>query len=110
MNMVPNQEGEFSGIYLAHCLDERIEVAIGKRFGVFTVREPWQPTFPSGFVAPGGENFPQLLLSTANCLPFYIRFIGTPGEPDVCGYKGSCRRRVAVHRVLELREVEGGIG
>ena len=110
MSIIANQEGEFTGIYLAHCLDERIEVEVGKRFGALSVREPWKPTFPSEFVAPGADRFAELLLSVANCLPFHIRFIGTPGEQDICGYNGCCQRRVAVHRVLELREVESGIG
>ncbi len=88
MNIVPNKEDEFIGICLAHCLDERSEVEVGKRFGILTIREPWKPTFPSEFAAPGAERFVQPLLSNANCLPFYIRFVGTPGESDTCGYQG----------------------
>lgn len=110
MTIIPNKEAEFEGIYLAHCLDERIEIEVGKWLGVATRHESWEPTFPPSFVAPSGQQFPESLLSNANCLPFYIRFVGTPGEPVVCGYGGCCQRRVDVRQILDLKEVEGGIG
>jgi hypothetical protein len=100
MTIIPNKEAEFEGVYLAHCLDERIEVEVGKRFGIVTSHESWKPTFPPEFVAPGGEQFPKPLLSNTNCLPFYIRFVGTPGDAEVCGYKGCCQRRVIVGEIL----------
>lgn len=110
MSIVPHQEAEFSGLYCAHCLDERIEVEVRKRLGFLSEYEAWKPIFPPEFVAPGAERFVQPLLSTAKGLTFYIRFVGTPGEPDLCGYQGCCSRRVTVHQVLELKEVESGGG
>jgi hypothetical protein len=110
MTIVPNQEAEFKGLFLAHCLDERIEVEVGRRLGAITQYEQWKPTFPAEFIAPRAEQFPERLLSNANCLPFYIRFVGTPGEPDICGYQGCCQRRVTVRQILDLKEVESGGG
>jgi hypothetical protein len=110
MTIVLNMEAEFEGVYLAHCLDERIEIEVGKWLGVVTHHESWEPTFTSPFIAPGGERFPEPLLSNANCLPFYIRFVGTPGDPEVCGFGGCCQRRVVIRHILVLKEVESGIG
>ncbi len=110
MGIVPNQEGEFSGFYFAHCLDERIEIEVRKRLGFLSEYEAWKPIFPPEFVAPGAERIVQPVLSMVNCWTFYIRFVGTPGEPDICGYQGCCCRRVTVHQVLELKAVESGIG
>ena len=110
MTIIPNKEAEFKGVYLAHCLDERIQVDADTRLGIVIRHESWKPTFPPGFVVPGGEQFPQPLLSNANCLPLYIRFVGTPGDVEVCGYMGCCQRRVTVREVLDLKQVESGIG
>ncbi len=106
MTIVPNQEAEFRGIYLAHCVDERIEVEVGKTLGIFTRYESWKPIFPPGFSAPG-QDYPG---RNPAGLPFYIRFVGTPGEVGPYGHKGCCRRQVSVREVLELKEVESGIG
>jgi hypothetical protein len=105
LTIVPNKEAEFKGVYVAHCLDERIRLEVDKWLGIVTRHESWKPTFPAGFAAPRGDWFPEPLLSNAKCLPFYIRFLGTPGDPQVCGYLGCCQRRVVVRKVLELREV-----
>lgn len=110
MTIIPNKEAEFEGVYLAHCLDEHIQVDADAQLGIVIRHESWKPTFPPGFVAPGGEQFSQPLLSNANCLPFHIRFVGTPGDAEVCGYMGCCQRRVTIREILHLKEVESGIG
>ncbi len=105
VRIVPNQEGEFRGIYLTHCIDERIEVEVGKRLGILTVYEPWKPVFPPGFAVPGGEQIPRDVPVFGASLDFSIRFVGTPGDPGLWGHKGCCRRRVNIRQVLELKKM-----
>ena len=101
MTIVPNQEGEFQGVYLAHCADERIEVEVGRTLGIFSSYESWKPTFPPGFAAPGYLPYEGYYPAG---LAFRIRFIGTPGESGSYGHRGCCQRRVIVGRVLDLKE------
>ncbi len=105
MTIVPQEEAEFGGVYFAHCPDERIEVEVDKWLGIAIRHESWLPTFPAGFVVPAPERLLESMPSTANCLAFYIRFVGTPGDPDICGYLGCCQRRVTVRQVLALKEL-----
>lgn len=99
--MTPNQEGEFEGVYLAHCEDERIQVEVGKFLGVLYRHDYWKPVFSDGFSAPD-QGTP---LAYPAGLPFMIRFAGTPSDIGSYGHNGCCRRRVIVRQVLELVEI-----
>ena len=105
MKIVPNTAGTYSGVYLAHCQDERIVVAVGKFLGVEYRHESWEPMFPHGFAAPR----PAAPVPPQG-LPFIIQFVGTPSDLGAFGYQGCCRRQVQIREVLNRKEVPSGDG
>ena len=99
MKVISNQEGEYSGVYMAHCEDERIVIAVGKFMGVESRHESWMPEFPPKFLLHDeGHSF-----NSPKGQAFTISFLGTPGELGVYGYKGCCQRKVTIREVLLLR-------
>ena len=95
MQIEPNNEAEFSGVFVAHWEATGIEVDVGRRlFGLLTRREYWLAEFPSDFEVPHYDIARR----------FHIRFIGTPGERGRYGHMGMCCRRVRVRCVSEFRK------
>ena len=105
MNIVANQEAEFSGRYIAHWEVERIEIEVGRRFfGLFPKSEAWQPTFPPGFDLPNQNKY-QANWSRHPGRRFLIRFIGVPTAMGRFAHMGMCRRQVEIRKVIELEEI-----
>jgi hypothetical protein len=97
MQIEPNKEAEFSGVFVAHWEAAGIEVDVGRRlFGLMPHREYWHPDFPSDFDAPLGDIARR----------FHIRFIGTPSERGQFGHLGMCCRNVGIRQVIEFSEIE----
>ncbi len=96
MDLEPNKEAEFTGVFMAHWEAAGIQVEVGKSlFGLLPRREYWEAEFPSDFKIPCFDTSRQ----------FRIRFTGAPSDLGRFGHMGVCCRRVRVRQVLEFVEI-----
>jgi hypothetical protein len=96
MQIEPNREAEFRGLFSNHWEAGGIYIEVGRRFfGLLARREYWEAAFPSDFEYDYEDIGRR----------FHIRFVGVPSERGEFGHMGMCCRRVEVRRVIEFSEI-----
>src|SRR5215469_13929796 len=97
MEIEPNKEAEFVGVFEAHWEAAGIEVEVGRRLlGLLPRCEYWGAEFPADFDVPLHDTSKR----------FHIRFTGTPGERGSFGHMGMCCRMVRIRTVSEFKEIK----